>query len=282
MRRAVSRELALGRPLKRRTCLIVATTLLEGHVAAYRCTAHPGFPLPNHERSPDAGPCALSRRGRLMRALAREAAVVVSLPGCPASVMTRSLACLACSPEPEARITAARHEACPAELQEILSHDWWWEVRAAMASNPACITQVSRSLATDEVVWVRRALAENRSTGQHVLAFLATDPDNGIRDAVAEHPHCPPDAIWLLARDPVWEIRRSIAKRADAPPEVLDTLAGDTEHWIRFFVACHPATRSETRLRLGSDPRPSVRATAMHADRAGAIVRHLALPPGSA
>jgi len=50
-----------------------------------------------------------------------------------------------------------------------------------------------------------------------------------------------------------------VAKRRDAPAEVLRALADDSEHWVRFFVACNPATPDDVLERLRHDPRRSVR-----------------------
>jgi len=264
MRRPLLLRLAAGETVHAGTCAIRATgqrpDLINGVACAHQCS-----------------PFVPCRRGRLARVLARHFSEILADPRCPPALTGTVFAELARSPEPVARVDAARDPSCPPEVLASLSHDWWWEVRAAVAANPACPEELARLLARDESAWVRRALAECPTTSATVLRILGHDADVGVRDAVAEHAGCPPDLLADLGHDPVWEIRRSVAKRDDAPPSTLELLGRDPEHWVRFFVACNPAAPPEIRAALEHDPRPTVRGLARRErGRSRSIVRFLA------
>jgi hypothetical protein len=264
-------------------CLLEILEQLGGHAAGVRCRVHrawwggglvpPGaFRAPEPRVDPSVGagvmrradvvPCVLARRGRWARWVASELLAVLDDAGCGADLRGRVLTRLAASPEPSARVEAARDPATPDEVLALLGRDWWWEVRSAVAANPARPVPLARALARDESPWVRRALAEHAPDDDEVLEVLAADADQGIRDTIAECDWCPPRLQLQLARDPVWEIRRSIAKRPDAPAEALVLLAVDAEHWVRFFVARHPSTPPAVRAALRRDRRPTVRLAA--------------------
>jgi len=268
--------LAAGRPAQVGRCLLAAVDVVGGTVVGVECTrcaAVGGGAVPGQGADPG---CVLGRRGALARALAVRCRQVLAEPTTEQATGARVVAWLARSPEPSARVDAARDQRCPPEVLGTLATDWWWEVRAAVASNPARPAAAAGALAQDRSVWVRRALAEAPGVAPDALDTLAGDPDFGVRDAVAERLDCPPSLLRRFARDEVWEIRRSVAKRRDAPAAVLTELAGDPEHWVRFFVACNPATPPAVRAGLQDDARPTVRAVARHErERARAVAMHL-------
>jgi len=269
-------SLSDGGVVRVRKCQLVATKTFDGEVISVACLIHGA----SSSASSLGTACVLRRQGSLPRALCRYWLRLLAGEGLPSRIEEELFWQLASSPEPAARTEAACHPHCPPPVLELLAHDWWWEVRAAVGANRCCPGRVSLLLATDTSNWVRRAVADNPLSSPKAVGFLAQDEDFGIRDAVAEHPRCPREALILLCHDAAWEIRRSIAKRDDAPPEALDLLARDPEHWVRFFVACNPSTPRETRAMLESDPRPSVRSAARHWNSlAIGISRQLALPP---
>jgi hypothetical protein len=213
----------------------------------------------------------------MARALAKVLQHLLMEPGVPDDVATKAVAQLARSPEPWARVDAARDRRCPPAVVTGLAADWWWEVRAAVASRPGLPRLLALVLAHDESEWVRRTLAENPDTHPDALRQLHDDLHLGVRDAVAEHPATPHGTLLAMVEDPAWEIRRSLAKRRHLPADVLIALSRDPEHWVRFFVACHPATPDWVRRELADDPRPTVRAVAV---RMGERARGAALMLG--
>ncbi|MCK4177802.1 hypothetical protein [Aciditerrimonas ferrireducens] len=246
-------------------------------VEAEQCP-RPSASCPGTSGPAEAG-CAVvpCRRGRLARQLALGLQQLLLDPALPTDVAASALTQLARSPEPWARVDAARDPRCPPPVVAGLARDWWWEVRAAVASRPGLPSPLAFALARDRSEWVRRALAENADADPEALDLLRDDPSFGVRDAVAEHPRALARTLRAMVHDPAWEVRRSLAKRREVPTEVLEELRLDPEHWVRFFVACHPATPAWVRAELARDPRPSVR---MVAERAGERARRMALTLG--
>lgn len=267
--------MAGGQPTQVGRCVLVATDIVGQVVVGAVCTRCAG--AGNATVPPDPPRCVLGRRGPLARALAARCRQVLADATVDQERQERVLELLSTSPEPAARLDAARSAHCPEPVLATLVGDWWWEVRAGVASNPSRSPAAARALAEDPSVWVRRALAEALDVDPGTLGVLARDPDFGVRDAVAERHDCPAHLLERFARDEVWEIRRSVAKRRDAPDAVLRALAHDPEHWVRFFVACNPATPEAVRAGMEDDARPTVRAVArLERDRARSVAMHLA------
>jgi hypothetical protein len=284
-RRSAWLRLQSGEPVVWRGCQLVPVARHQGVPVRLEAMACPRVTGTCPAASGVLGPVPC-RRGWLARALARAQLGLLEAGGLLPEEAELVLTQLARSPEPWARVEAARDPACPSEVVGELAADWWWEVRAAVAARRGIPPVLARALAQDPNDWVRRALAENPDTDPEVLGLLHADPNFGVRDAVAEHPATPPQALLAMVQDPVWEIRRSLAKRRQVPTEVLVALRNDPEHWVRFFVACHPATPPWVRQELTRDPRPSVRAVALRAGErarrmALALGRGLELPPGA-
>jgi hypothetical protein len=279
-RRGALARLAAGETVTWRGCRLRARRCFEGMplvVEAEGCP-RPLASCPATSEPTEAGCAAVPcRRGRLARELALGLQDLLLDPTMPPEEAAVALDQLARSPEPWARVDAARDPRCPPPVAARLARDWWWEVRAAVASRPGLPSPLAFESARDRSEWVRRALAENADADPEALDLLRDDPSFGVRDAVAEHPRALARTLRAMVHDPAWEVRRSLAKRREAPTEVLEELRLDPEHWVRFFVACHLSTPAWVRAELARDPRPSVR---LVAERASERARRIALTLG--
>lgn len=93
------------------------------------------------------------------------------------------------------------------------------------------------------------AAAAHPNCPSAVVTLIATDPaaTTSARVGAARHPALNDSMYERLARDPDPTVRAAVAANRHAPPEVLDRLAGDPDDSVRAAVAANEAAGNATR-----------------------------------
>ncbi|MEI7610333.1 MAG: hypothetical protein WCJ64_23390, partial [Rhodospirillaceae bacterium] len=123
---------------------------------------------------------------------------------------------------------------------------------------PILVTWAQQSLSP----WVRRTIARNGSAPAAALTLLARDLHASVRRVVAENQATPPATLLALVdtshRD--WHTQVALAENLATPPEALARLIHVAVDWVvRYRVARHPSTSTDTLQALAHDEHSSVR-----------------------
>jgi Leucine rich repeat variant len=167
---------------------------------------------------------------------------------------------------------------------DVLSHDPYARVRAALAKRSNMTDDQFLQFAQDQSNTVHNGLLENAAIDADRLTRMAENQHPRVRTFIAQHPQTPSSILTTFADDPL--LRPHIARHLNTPTNLLRTLAADGDcdialtqnpniadsivqpilaklaidpsYTVRKLVARHPQTPQAILIQLAQDPEPKV------------------------